>query len=316
MTTAPLAALRDGFGQALVDLGATNQRLVVLDGDAAPSTKASMFALAYPDRFFQFGIAEQNMLSAAAGFASFGFVPVVSIFACFATKRALDQIRICIAQPILHVVIAAGFSGLLVGKNGKTHQSVQDISIMRSMPGMTVIAPADSEEAYWAVLAAVEHDGPVYVRLVRDPTPAVFESRRDFQIGRAMTVREGGDVALVTTGTMLPRAIEGAQLLESEGIHASILHVPTLKPLDEDAIVRAAAATSAVVTCEEHSIIGGLGSAVAETLSERWPTRVARVGLRDTYGASGPPEALLKKFGLTGEDIATTARHLLEARSR
>ena len=306
-----IAALRDGFGQALVDLGATNRRLVVLDGDAAPSTKASMFAAAYPERFFQFGIAEQNMLSAAAGFASFGFVPVVSIFACFATKRALDQIRICIAQPAQHVVIAAGFSGLLVGKNGKTHQSVQDLSIMRSMPEMTVIAPADSEEAYWAVLAAAECDGPVYIRLVRDPTPVVFESRRDFEIGRAITLREGKDIALITTGTMLSRAIEAADLLEREGMHAYILHVPTLKPLDEDAIVTAAKVTSAVVTCEEHSIIGGLGGAVSETLSERCPTIVARVGLRDTYGASGSPEALLKKFGLTGEDIVLTARRLL-----
>ena len=230
-----------------------------------------MFATAYPDRFFQMGIAEQNMVGTAAGLASVGFVPFVNTFAAFASKRATDQMRICVAQPRLPVKVIAAYSGLLAGKTGKTHQSVQDIAIMRAMPNMTVVAPGDAVEAAKPAFAAAAYPGPVYLRLTRDPAPVVFADDYDFSIGKAVVVREGSDVTIITTGLMLGRAVEAAESLQADGISAHILHVPTLKPLDEAAIVAAAEKTGLVVTAEEHTIIGGLGGAVAETLGEHAP---------------------------------------------
>lgn len=310
-----LVACRDAFGRALTELGRHDQRIVVLDADLATSTKVSMFAAEFPERFFEVGIAEQNMVSMAAGLAAMGFVPFTSTFACFASKRATDQVRICVAQPRLPVVLTGAYSGLLAGKTGKTHQSVQDIAIFRSMPEMTVVVPGDAVETAGAVRAAVEWGRPVYLRLTRDPAPVVFDGGYEFRIGRGVVVREGADVALVTTGLMLARALDAAERLGREGIESHVLHLPTVKPLDEEAVLAAAAKTAAVVTAEEHNVIGGLGSAVAEVLSERRPGVVRRVGIGDVFGESAPNEELLHKYGLTAEHIVGAAREALRAAS-
>jgi transketolase len=307
-------AQRDAFGKALVDLGAADERILVLDADLASSTKASMFQEAYPERFFQIGIAEQNMVGIAAGLASMGFVPFVNTFAAFAAKRVTDQLRISCAQPRLGVKIAGAYAGLLAGKTGKTHQAIMDAAVMRAMPNMTVVCPGDGPEAYAAVVAAASYPGPVYLRLTRDPVPTVFGDDHDFAIGRAYTVREGDDVTIITTGIMLGRSLAAAELLAAEGVGAHILHVPTLKPLDEAAVVAAAGRTGLVVTAEEHTIIGGLGSAVAEVLGEQLPTPMKRVGIRDVWGESAPNDELLEKYGVTGAHVAAAARDLLGAR--
>jgi len=306
-----LVAQRDAFGEALAELGARNERVVVLDADLASSTKVSLFAAAYPDRFFQMGVTEQNMMGVAAGLATMGFVPFTSTFACFAAKRALDQVRISIAQPRLPVVIVGAYGSLLVGKNGKSHQAIQDAAIMRAMPNMTVVVPGDGVEAAQAVSAVAAHGAPVYLRLTRDPCPVVFDDAYRFTIGPAVVVREGADVTIMTTGIMLGRAVEAADALQAEGIAAHILHVPTLKPLDVEAIVAAAERTGLVVTAEEHTVIGGLGGAVAETLGEHRPTPMKRVGIADVYSESAPNDALLEKYGLTSAHIAQAARALL-----
>jgi transketolase len=311
---AELMAQRDAFGKALVDLGARNDRVVVIDADLASSTKANLFDAAYPERFFQMGVTEQNVMSVAAGFATMGFVPFANTFACFATKRALDQIRISIAQPRLHVVVVGAYGNLFVGKSGKTHQAHEDVAIMRAMPNMTVVAPGDGVEAYKSVFAVAEHDGPVYLRLTRDPCPVVFDDAYDFRIGPAVVIREGRDVTIMTTGIMLGRAVEAAEALQAEGIDAHILHVPTLKPLDVAAIVAAAEKTGRVVTAEEHTIIGGLGGAVAETLGEHRPTPMRRVGIADVFSESAPNDALLEKYGLTSGHIAAAASELVSGK--
>ncbi|HJW76767.1 MAG TPA: transketolase C-terminal domain-containing protein [Thermoleophilia bacterium] len=306
-----LMAQRDAFGKALVDLGTRNERVVVVDADLASSTKAAMFEAAYPERFFQMGVTEQNVMGVAAGLATMGFVPFANTFACFATKRALDQIRISIAQPRLHVIVHGGYGSLFVGKSGKTHQAHQDVAIMRSMPNMTVVAPGDGVEARKAVFAVADCEGPVYLRLTRDPCPVIFDDGYDFRIGPAAVVRDGDDVTIMTTGIMLGRAVEAAEALEADGIGAHILHVPTLKPLDVEAIVAAADKTGLVVTAEEHTVIGGLGGAVAETLGEHRPTPMKRVGIADRYSESAANDALIEKYGLTSHHIADAARALL-----
>lgn len=306
-------ALRQVFGETLVELGGLYPDLLVLDGDLANSTLADQFAQAYPDRFLAMGIAEQNMAGTAAGLATLGFIPWISTFAVFAAKRDLDQVRVVIAQPALNVKIQGAYSGLLTGFTGKTHQSAEDIAVFRAMPNMTVLAPADATEARLAMHAATVHRGPVYLRMTRDPSPVIFGPDHRFEIGRGYVVREGRDVAIISTGVQTTRALEAADILAAEGISAHLLHVPTLKPLDEQAVVEAAARTGAVVTAEDHTIIGGLGGAVAEVLGERHPTPMRRVGLRDTFGESGPNEALLEKYGLTGRHVAAAARELLNA---
>jgi transketolase len=308
-----MMAERDAFGQALVDLGRIDPRIVVCDADLGSSTKAQMFGDAYPDRFFQIGIAEQNMVGIAAGLATMGFVAFTSTFACFAAKRATDQVRVMVAQPELPVVIMGAYAGMLAAKTGKTHQAIQDAAIYRAMPNMTVISPGDGVEVRKAVFAAAEYGKPIYLRLTRDPSPVVFADDYDFRIGKATVMREGSDVTIITTGIMLPRALQAAEDLRQEGIEAHILHVPTLKPLDEEAIVAAARKTGRVVTAEEHSVIGGLGGAVAETLGERAPTPIRRVGVKDVFGESAPNEDLLVKYGLTPNDIAKAARDLCAA---
>jgi transketolase len=308
-----MMAARDAFGQALVDLGKVDPRVVVCDADLGSSTKAQMFGDAYPERFFQIGIAEQNMVGIAAGLATMGFVAFTSTFACFAAKRATDQVRIMVAQPELPVIIMGAYAGMLAAKTGKTHQAIQDVAIYRAMPNMTVISPGDGVEVRKAVFAAADYGKPVYLRLTRDPSPVVFGDDYDFRIGKAIVMREGTDVSIITTGIMLPRGLQAAGDLHEEGIEAHVLHVPTLKPLDEEAIVAAAQKTGLVVTAEEHTIIGGLGGAVAETLGEHSPTLMKRVGVKDVFGESAPNEELLVKYGLTASDIAEAARSLCAA---
>jgi len=304
-------AQRVVFGETLVELAKQNPRIVCLDGDLATSTKADMFFKAYPERFFMMGIAEQNMFGVAAGMASAGLIPCVSTFACFTAKRALDQIRIVIAQPKLNVKFIGAYSGILTGKTGKTHQSVEDLAVFRAMPNVVSIAPIDGIEVRQAMQAIFEYDGPVYLRLTRDPSPVVMNGDYKFEIGKAVVLREGTDITLIGTGEQSRRCLDAADLLAAEGISAYVLHVPTLKPLDNAAIVRAAAATQLVVTAEDHSIIGGLGSAVAEVLGEEYPVRMKRVGLKDTFGESAPNAPLLEKYGLTPEHVAKAARELI-----
>ena len=310
-----LVALRDAYGRALVDLGEQDERVVAVDADLASSSKMSLFAEAFPERFFQMGIAEQNMTGVAAGLAAVGFVPFTNSFACFATLRATDQIRTSIAQPGLPVVIGGAYSGLLAGKTGKTHQAIEDIAVMRALPNMTVVAPGDGVEVRKAVFAVADYGAPVYLRVTRDPSPVVFDESYDFRIGRAVLVREGTDVTVITTGVMVGRAVEAADLLAAEGISLHLLHVHTVKPLDVAAVVAAAEKTGLVVTAEEHTIIGGLGGAVAEALGEQRPTPMKRVGVADVWSESASNDDLLQKYGLTAGHIAQAARSLLERRA-
>lgn len=305
--------MRDVWGDTLCELIEHDPRVYVLDGDLANSTKADKVALRFPERFLQMGIAEQNMAGVAAGLATVGFIPWISSFAAFIAKRDLDQIRMVIAQTRLPVKFGAGYSGILTGYTGKTHQSVEDIAIMRAMPNMTVIAPADAEECRQAIRAANDLPGPVYLRLTRDAGPVIFDQSYRFEVGRGVVLRDGSDVALLSTSVQTTRVLEAADLLAAEGIHAYVLHLPTIKPLDRAAIVEAAARTNAVVTAEEHSILGGLGGAVAEVLAEQRPTFMRRVGLQDTFGESGPNDALLEKYGLTARYVADAARDVLAA---
>jgi len=309
-------AMRDAWGQGLVELADQHESLVVLDGDLANSTKADIFAAAHPDRFFEMGIAEQNMLGVAAGLATTGYVPWISTFAAFLAKRALDQIRVVIAQPGLNVKMCGSYSGILTGKTGKTHQAVQDIAVFRAMPHVVTIAPADAVELHAAMAAMMEDDRPTYLRLTRDPSPVIFEDGHRFEMGKGVLLREGNDVGLISTGVQTVRALEAADMLESVHISAAVLHLPTIKPLDVEAIVSLAQHTGAIVTAEDHTILGGLGGAVAEVLAEHAPTRMRRIGIQDTYGESGPNDALLEKYGLTPRHIAIAAEDLLAGRPR
>lgn len=312
MTTTDIA-LRDAWGEGLVELADRYPDLLVLDGDLANSTKADVFARAHPDRFFEMGIAEQNLMGVAAGLATTGFVPWISTFAAFLAKRALDQIRIVIAQPSLNVKMCGAYSGILTGKTGKTHQSVEDISVFRAMPHVVTIVPADAVELKAAMAAMMEDDRPTYLRVTRDPSPVIFGQEHRFTIGRGYVLRDGNDVGIISTGVQTVRALEAAELLSDQGIEATVLHLPTIKPLDAEAIIQVANRTDAIVTTEDHSIIGGLGGAVAEVLGEHLPTRMKRVGIMDRYGESGPNDALLEKYGLTPAHIAGAATRLLDA---
>ncbi len=314
MTLAPGKALRVAFGETVAELANTDPRIVVLDGDLGSSTRADIFENAHPDRFFQMGIAEQNLLGAAAGMASVGFIPFVSTFACFAVARALDSIRVLIAQPKLPVKIAGGYAGLLAGMTGKTHLIFDDLAIMRAMANMVVVAPADEVETRQAIKAIVEHPGPVYLRLSRESSPVVFGDDYRFELGRSTVLREGKDVTVFSTGTHTARAFQAAEILAGKGIDVHLVHVPTLKPLDQEGIVEAARATGFVVTTEEHTVIGGLGGAVAELLSDHHPVPVKRHGLADLFGESGPDQALLEKYGLSVERTAEAIAGFVRAR--
>jgi transketolase len=303
--------LRNVWGETLVELGAEDDRVVVMDGDLANSTMANLFEQSHPERFFEMGIAEQNLLGAAAGMATVGLIPWISTFAAFAVSRALDPIRVLIAQPRLGVKITGAYSGLLAGKTGKTHLSFDDLAVMRALGYMTVLAPGDEIEARQAVRAATYTEGPVYMRLTRQASPLIFDDGYRFEIGKAVDVRDGADVTLISTGVQTTRTVEAAGILAGGGIDARVLHVPTLKPLDADAIAEAAAATGRVVTVEEHTTLGGLGGAVAEALGERHPVPIHRIGLPDAYGESGPDDQLLDKYGLSAPKVAETIQHIL-----
>jgi len=304
-------AMREVFGDTVAELAASDPRIVMLDGDLGSSTRAEVFERAHPERYFEMGIAEQNMLGVAAGMATVGLIPFISTFVAFAVVRPLDQIRVLIAQPRLNVKIVGGYAGLFTGRAGKTHQVVDDISIMRAMPNVITVSPADDVEADQVLRWAATVDGPVYVRLVRDPTQRLFGPDYRFDVARAVELRRGSDVTLVSTGAQTPRVVDAADLLAAHGIDAGVVHVPTLKPLDVATIVTAAARTGRVITVEEHTIIGGLGGAVAEALSEHRPTALRRLGLRDVFGESASNEELLDRYGLSATRVMEQVTALL-----
>lgn len=297
-------ATRDSYGNALVRLGAEYDNLVVLDADLAAATKTGIFKKAYPDRHIDCGIAECNMAGIAAGLASAGKIPFISSFAMFAAGRAFEQIRNSIGYPHLNVKIGATHAGISVGEDGATHQCNEDIALMRTIPGMVVINPADDVEARAAVRAAVEHDGPVYLRFGRLAAPVINEEAEyHFELGKGVVLREGRDVTIVATGLMVAEALKAAELLCEDGIDAFVVNIHTIKPLDKELILYAAEKTGKVVTVEEHSVIGGLGSAVCDCLSENRPTPVLKIGVQDVFGESGPAQELLVKYGLCAENI-------------
>jgi len=304
-------ATRDAYGQALVKLGEVNPQVVVLDADLAGSTKTIKFKQAFPERFFNVGIAEQNLIGTAAGLAASGKIPFASTFAIFATGRAFEMIRNTVAYPKLNVKIAASHAGLTVGEDGASHQALEDIAVMRAVPNMTVIVPADAVETEQAVFRAAEHYGPVYIRLGRPGVPVIYDENYRFEIGKAHLLRPGRHVGLVATGIMVAIALEAADLLAKEGIEAAVLNMSTIKPLDKEAVIELARATGALVTAEEHTVIGGLGSAVAEAVAEHYPVPVLRVGVEDCFGQSGTPAELLAAYGLTKENIAQKAKEAI-----
>jgi transketolase len=303
--------MRVAWGDALLELTKTHPNVMVLDADLASSTMAQTVAYNAPEFFLNLGIAEQNMMGVAAGMATVGLVPWLSSFACFLANRALDQLRVTVAQPKLNVKLGGAYSGILTAKTGKTHIDVEDIAITRAMPNMVVVAPADGVECRLATLALTDMPGPAYLRLTRDATPVIFGEDYTFVVGKAVTLREGTDVTIFGTGVQSVRALEACDLLAQEGISAHLVHVHTLKPIDVEAIVAAAKKTGRVLTTEDHNIIGGLGGAVAEVLGQHAPTSMRIHGLQDCYGESGANDAILEKYGLTPKHVAQAAKSLL-----
>ena len=301
-------ATRDSYGAALVELGAQCEDLVVLDADLAGATKTSVFQKAYPNRHFDFGIAEANMVSAAAGMSTAGLVPFASSFAMFAAGRAFEQVRNSIGYPHLNVKIGATHGGISVGEDGASHQCCEDFALMRSIPGMTVICPADDLEAKAAVKAAYEMEGPVYLRFGRLAVPVFHAEDYKFQIGKGEILRDGTDVAIIANGLLVYEAIKAGEELAEAGINAMVINMATIKPLDEELVLAAARKCGKVITCEEHSVIGGLGEAVCSLLSEKLPTPVKRIGVNDEFGHSGPAVKLLEQFGLSAANIVATAK--------
>ncbi len=302
-------ATREAYGKALAKFGQENENIVVLDADLSKSTKTADFKKVCPERFINMGIAEGNMMSVAAGMATCGKIPFVSTFAMFAAGRAFEQIRNSICYPKLNVKICATHAGITVGEDGASHQAIEDISLMRSVPNMTVISPSDAVETEAVIKAVIEFNGPCYIRLGRSGVP-VINNRADykFEIGKAVTLREGKEATIIATGIMVDAALEAYNTLSEEGIKVKIVNIHTIKPIDKDAIIEAARETGVVITAEEHNIIGGLGSAVCEVLSENLPTPVVRVGIKDTFGESGKPAELLKAYGLTSDDIVKAVK--------
>ncbi|MBE6946388.1 MAG: transketolase family protein [Ruminococcaceae bacterium] len=302
-------ATRDSYGNTLVELAKEHEDIVVLDADLAGATKTSIFKKAFPDRHFNCGIAEGNMITAAAGMSTMGLVPFASSFAMFAAGRAFEQIRNSIGYPHLNVKIGATHGGISVGEDGASHQCCEDYALMRSIPGMVVMTPADDVEAKAMVKAAYEHVGPVYMRFGRSAVPVFHkEEGYTFRIGKAEQLTEGNDVAIIACGLMVYEALQAAEALRVKGIHARVINMATIKPLDEEMVLKAAKECGRIITCEEHSIIGGLGEAVCALLSEKLPTPVRRIGVEDQFGHSGPAAALLKQFGLCAEHIAEVAQ--------
>ncbi len=312
MKMAEKIATRDAYGKALAELGAVNKNIVVLDADLAEATKTLYFKKEFPDRFFDCGIAEQNMISVAAGIAAAGKIPFASSFAMFAAGRAFDQVRNSVGYPHLNVKICATHAGITVGEDGATHQCLEDLALMRSIPGMVVINPSDAVQARAAVFAAAEYVGPVYVRLGRLAVPVIYDKNTyKFTIGKGETHKSGCDLTLISTGMLLENTLLAAKALEELGINAGVIDMPSVKPLDADLVLSAAINTGAIVTVEEHNIIGGLGSAVCENVAESRPVPVIRVGVKDTFGKSGKAIELIDLFGLGVADIVNAAKQAL-----
>ena len=304
-------ATRDAYGKALVKLGDINNNVVVLDADLSKSTKTYDFGKTYPDRFFNMGIAEQNLIGAACGFATAGKIPFASSFAMFASGRAFEIIRNSVCYPNLNVKICATHAGITVGEDGASHESVEDISIMRSIPNMTVLVPADGVEAEKMIFEAANVYGPMYVRLGRSAVDTIFTEEYKFEIGKGTVLTEGDDVSIIACGIMVNEAIKASEELKKEGINVRVINMSTIKPIDKELIIKSAKETKAIVTAEEHSIIGGLGSAVSEVLAEECPTILKRVGIKDVFGESGNPNDLLEKYGLTYKDIISSVKEVI-----
>ncbi len=296
-------ATRQSYGEALAELGKENKNVVVLDADLAGATKTNIFAKEFPERFFDMGIAEQDMVATAAGFSTCGKIPFASTFAVFATGRSYDQIRNSICYPNLNVKICGTHCGITVGEDGATHQMLEDINLMRGLPNMTVISPADDVEAKWAVREAAKINGPVYIRFGRAATPIIHEEGTNFEIGKAIQFGDGTDATIFATGIMVAEALKAKEELEKEGINVRVVDFHTIKPIDSEMIIKCAKETKKLISIEEHSIIGGLGSAVAEVLVENCPAKLVRMGMKDIFGKSGNASELLKYFGLTSKEI-------------
>ncbi len=308
MKLGEMIAPRNAFGDALVELGAANDDIVVFDSDVGESTQTSRFGKKYPDRFYQMGIAEQNMVCAAAGMSTLGFIPWVSTFAVFLAKRAVDQIRVSIAYPKLNVKLNGSYGGIPTGSAGATHQSVEDIAVMRAMPNMTVVVPADAFETRQAVLASEKHIGPLYLRTVRCPVPVIFDEKHKFEIGKSYKLKDGRDITIIAAGMMTPKALAAAKELDKAGISARVIHLPTIKPIDEQVIVKASRETGRIITVENHSRIAGLGGAVSEVLTDLAPCYLKRLGFPDIFGESGDDEKIFSKFGVNVENIIEAAK--------
>ena len=296
-------ATRQSYGEALLSLGEENEKVVVLDADLAGATKTELFAKKFPDRFFDMGIAEANMIATAAGLATCGKIPYASTFAVFAAGRAYDQIRNSVCYPNLNVKICATHAGITVGEDGATHQMIEDLSLMRTLPNMTVISTSDDVETKWAVKEIAKIQGPVYLRLARLATPILYEETQSFSIGKAIQIGEGTDATVFATGVVVAEALKAKELLEKKDIHIRVIDIHTIKPIDREMIVKCAKETKKLISIEDHSVIGGLGSAIAEVLTEEYPCKLVRMGIKDTFGKSGNAVELLKYFGLTSEDI-------------
>jgi len=305
-------ATRDAYGQTLVELGQENENIVVLDADLSQSTKTSLFARHFPERFFNMGIAEQDLMAAAAGFSLEGLIPFASTFAIFATGRAFEVIRNSIAYPRLNVKIAASHAGLTVGEDGASHQAIEDISLMRSLPNMRVIVPADAVETKKVVRKVAQAPGPFYIRLGRPAVPVILEEEYEFKIGRALELFGGKDAYIIACGIMVSIALEAAEQLRKDGLDVGLINMSTIKPLDEEMIVKVAEKSGALVTAEEHSVIGGLGSAVAEVLVKRYPVPLEMVGIGDKFGESGKPDELLHNYGLTSQAVYDAVLKVIE----
>ena len=304
-------ATRDSYGNALVELGKTHENVVVLDADLAGATKSGTFRKAFPDRHFNCGIAECDMVGVGAGLSTMGLVPFVSTFAMFAAGRAYEQVRNTIGYPHLNVKICATHGGISVGEDGASHQCCEDFALMRTIPGMTVMCPSDDVEARKMVHAAFEMEGPVYIRFGRAATPVYHDEAFTFEIGKGEVLQDGTDVAIIATGILVPEAIEAGKRLTAEGIKARIINMATIKPLDEELVIRAAKECGRIVTVEEHNILGGLGEAVAAVVAENVPVPVHRIGVRDEFGHSGPAAELLKQFGLTADEIVVQTKTIV-----
>lgn len=305
-------ATRDSYGNALAELGAEHKDLVVLDADLAAATKTGVFKKAFPERHIDCGIAECNMMGVAAGLATTGLVPFASSFAMFAAGRAFEQVRNSVGYPHLNVKIGATHAGISVGEDGATHQCNEDIALMRAIPGMVVINPADDVEARAAVKAAYEYDGPVYLRFGRLAVPVINDTPDyKFELGKGITLKDGKDITIIATGLCVSAALEAAERLAAEGVQARVINIHTIKPLDEELVIKAAKETGKIVTVEEHSVIGGLGSAVCDCLSENYPAKVLKIGTNDVFGESGPAVKLLAKYGLDADGIYTKVKSFL-----